>query len=272
MEDTLCISRLKSMRKTAKKAEARLIDTVMCHISDMDNCTISSLAAEAGVSYATVCRLLEKIGVSGFKEFKKVLSSAPKKEKKEEITPDNLAICDRVCTDSLKMVENCKESLKNGVLDRAVEALSNAGTVMFTGLGASAVAARYAYIGFLGILPQCFFSNDMIMAKMKASLLNKGDVLFAVSSSGKTKPVTEAAKIARSSGAAVISLTDGEDSPLSGVSDIVIDSGAEGENYYEADIPLIQGQITAINVLYTCVYKKIKSEKEIKGAVRSDKA
>ena len=39
------------------------------------------------------------------------------------------------------MVENCKESLKNGVLDRAVEALSNAGTVMFTGLGASAVGA-----------------------------------------------------------------------------------------------------------------------------------
>lgn len=187
MEDTLCISRLKSMRKTAKKAEARLIDTVMCHISDMDNCTISSLAAEAGVSYATVCRLLEKIGVSGFKEFKKVLSQAPKKEKKEEITPDNLAICDRVCTDSLKMVENCKESLKNGVLDMAVEALSNAGTVMFTGLGASADRARLCLYRFLGILPQCFFSNDMIMAKMKASLLNKGDVLFAVSSSGKTE-------------------------------------------------------------------------------------
>ncbi len=263
MEDTLCIARMKSMKKTAKKAEARLIDTVLCHVSDIESCTISSLAAEADVSYATVCRMLEKIGVSGFKEFKKVLSSAPEKEeKKTGSSCDNAAICDKVCSDSEKMVANCKKSLKNGVLDKAVEALSGAGTVMFTGLGASAVAARYAYIGFLGILPQCFFSNDMIMAKMKASLLNKGDVLFAVSSSGKTKPVTEAAKIARSSGAAVISLTDDKNSPLSDVSDIVIDSGAEGKNNYEVDIPLIQGQITAINVLYTCVYKKIKNEKQ----------
>lgn len=271
MEDTLCIARLENMKKTAKKAEARLIDTVLCHISDMDACTISSLAAEAGVSYATVCRMLEKIGVSGFKEFKKVISAASyKKEVKEESALDNAAICDIVCADSEKMVANCKKSLKNGVLDKAVEALAGAGTVMFTGLGASAVAARYAYIGFLGIIPQCFFSNDMIMAKMKASLLNKGDVLFAVSSSGKTKPVTEAAKIARSSGAAVISLTDNENSPLSDVSDIVIDSGAEGKINYEVDIPLIQGQITAINVLYTCVYKKIKTKNQIKGAAISD--
>lgn len=261
MEDELCIARLKNMKKTAKRAEARLADTVLAHLSDMESCTISSLAAEANVSYATVCRMLEKIGVSGFKEFKRVISSSPQNKEKEETASDNSAVCDRVCEDSFKMVENCKNSLKNGVLDKAVEALSGAGTVMFTGLGASAVAARYAYIGFLGILPQCFFSNDMIMAKMKASLLNKGDVLFAVSSSGKTKPVTEAAKIARSSGAAVISLTDCKDSPLSGISDIVIYSGAEGESNNEVDIPLIQGQITAINVLYTCVYKKIKKEK-----------
>lgn len=261
MGDSLCITRLNNMRRTAKKAEGKLLDTVLANLDTIDSYTINSLAEEAGVSYATVCRMLDKIGVSGFKEFKKVLSKAQKDSADSESilnteeSISNTVICDEVCDSANRLILNCKNELKGDILDRSVDMLCSAGSVMFAGLGASAVAARYAYIGFLGIMPQCFFSNDMIMAKMKASLLNKGDVLFAVSSSGKTKPVIEAAKIARSSGAAVISLCDFSSAPLVDVSDVSINTGA-GRVREEMDIPSIQGQITAINVLYSCVSKK----------------
>lgn len=271
MESSLCISRLENMMKTAKKAEERLISTVLNHIDDINSYTISSLADEAGVSYATVCRMLEKIGISGFKEFKKILSDGGTNEKKniiESAKPvqgvENSAVCARVCSDAEKRISACRDGLEGNVLDSSVAFLNNAGSLMFVGLGASSISARYAYMGFLGLGKQCFFSNDMIMAKMKASLLSKGDVLVAISSSGKTKQIIEAAKIARSSGATVISLTDVAESPLSHVSDITVCTGdGRGVSGDEGAVPSIQGQITALNILYECVCEKIKKEKAV---------
>lgn len=99
---------------------------------------------------------------------------------------------------------------------------------------------------------------------MKASLLSKGDVLVAISSSGKTKQIIEAAKIARSSGATVISLSDMAESPLSHVSDISVCTG-DGHDIssVEGTIPSIQGQITALSILYECFCEKIKKEKAV---------
>lgn len=269
METELCISRLEGMKKTAKKAEERLIDTVLENIDTIGSYTINSLADEAGVSYATVCRMLEKIGISGFKEFKKVLSGEiPKKEEKKKTKPEaereNSLICDGVFKSTEQLISFCRENLKGETLDKSVELLSSAGSVMLIGVGGSSISARYAYMCFLGLGKQCFFSTDMIMAKMKASLLNKGDVLVAISSSGKTKQVIEAAKVARKEGAAVISLCDDSDAPLVHVSDVSICTG-EGKQRLskEADVPLIQGQITAVNVLYSCVSEKNTKEKAV---------
>lgn len=271
MESSLCISRLENMMKTAKKAEERLICTVLDHIDDINSYTISSLADEAGVSYATVCRMLEKIGISGFKEFKKILSDGGTNEKENVIEStkpaqgvENSAVCARVCDNAEKLISVCRNGLYSEVLDSMVSFLHNAGSLMFVGLGASSISARYAYMGFLGLGKQCFFSNDMIMAKMKASLLSKGDVLVAISSSGKTKQIIEAAKIARSSGATVISLSDMAEPPLSHVSDIAVCTGdGHGISSVEGAIPSIQGQITALNILYECVCEKIKKEKAV---------
>lgn len=269
MESSLCISRLENMMKTAKKAEERLICTVLDHIDDINSYTISSLADEAGVSYATVCRMLEKIGISGFKEFKKILSDGGMKDNvTKSVKPvqgvENSAVCVRVCDNAEKLISVCRNGLEGEVLDSSVAFLYNAGSLMFVGLGASSISARYAYMGFLGLGKQCFFSNDMIMAKMKASLLNKGDVLVAISSSGKTKQIIEAAKIARSSGATVISLSDTAESPLSHVSDITVCTGdGRGASGDEGAVPAIQGQITGLNILYECVCEKIKKEKAV---------
>lgn len=266
VDDTLCIARLENMKKNAKKAESRLLDTVLSNLDGMEAYTISSLAKEAQVSYATVCRMLEKIGVSGFKEFKSLICEGSAEGKKDEALSEskisNFKIAKAVFGEALRQIESCRSELSEDVLDKAVATLSDAGTVMFTGLGSSAVAAQYAYTEFFGILTHCFYSNDMIMAKMKASILNQGDVLFAVSSSGKTKPVIEAAKVARSSGAAVVALTDCDASPLADVSDIVISTGAKSkESGADTEAHYMQGQITAINVIYSCVNARLGSDK-----------
>ncbi len=57
---------------------------------------------------------------------------------------------------------------------------------------------------------------------LKSSQLRKSDILFAVSYSGRSKPVIECTKIAHNSGATVIALTNYPVSPLAKKSDILL--------------------------------------------------
>lgn len=105
----------------------------------------------------------------------------------------------------------------------------------------------------------CSFDTDIIISKMKASVMKKDDVLFVISSSGRTKPIVETAKIAKQNGASIITLCDFLQSPLSEISDINICTTIRNSNkYLDMDFPLIQGQITIIDILYSCIYNQSK--------------
>ena len=103
---------------------------------------------------------------------------------------------------------------------------------------------------------------------MKASVMRKSDVLFVISSSGRTKSIIETAKIAKQNGVTVITLCDYLQSPLAEISDINICTTVRDSNkYLDMDFPLIQGQITIIDIIYSCMY----NQKKVSAAVRVDK-
>lgn len=56
--------------------------------------------------------------------------------------------------------------------------------------------------------------------------MNKDDVLFAISYSGRSRTVVKAAKIAQESGAKVIAITNFPISPLTKKSDIILQTAA----------------------------------------------
>jgi len=81
-----------------------------------------------------------------------------------------------------------------------------------SGLVGRAFAMRLMHMGF-----QVYVLGETIVPA-----LNKGDIVIAISGSGRTKLVVTAAEVAKSIGASVISLTSYPDSPLGKVSDLVV--------------------------------------------------
>lgn len=287
--NSLYIARLCTLKNDKKKRKwSRIANYILLNIESVHSFTIEILAEKTNTSYATVCRFLKEIGVSGIKEFKRIILHEIQNHKKLELKLENYSvdnsaelsfgnISSKVCDFSASVVTNCFNSLKEELIEQIINYFNKAGFIYFVGLGTSAVTALYAYTKMFRLKLNCSFDTDIIISKMKASVMKKGDVLFVISSSGRTKPIVETAKIAKQNGASIITLCDFLQSPLSEISDINICTTIRNSNkYLDMDFPLIQGQITIIDILYSCIYNQSKISSSIMVdkttyAVKNDK-
>ncbi len=266
-KNILYLIRLEDIRKKSRGSDGKIADYILSNRHDVANMTLMGLAEGAGTGYATVCRFFKKLGVLGFKDFKKIVIEeleSSKDNPNAEIASPALGtqsfdqINKQICEYSASIVSNCGRLIKNDDLEHAVAAIKNARHIQFVGVGTSAVTAQYAYTKFFRVKPSISFDNDPIISKMRAAKLDEGSLLIAISSSGRTKSVIENARIAREKKATVISICDFVDSPLANISDISICTTVRDSNkYIDLDFPLIQGQITLVDLLYACLYSKL---------------
>lgn len=283
----LYLVRLDSIRKNSHGADGKIADFILTNARSLHHYTVQSLADETATSYASVCRFLKKLGAGGFKELKKVLSEELSDEShmletlEFNIESDRHVpfdqIAKRICDYSSGVVSGCYKIFHKEEIERIVGVIRGAEHIQFIGLGASAVTAQYAYTKFFRLRHNCSFDTDIIVAKMKATMLQSKNVLFAISSSGRTQSILDIAELARASGATVISICDFLNSPLANRSDISICTTVrESNKYIDVDFPLIQGQITIIDIIYAYLYNRMPEVssyklKKTKEAVSRDK-
>ena len=263
----LYLVRLDAMRKNGNGSEAKIAGCILLHSEQLHQLTIQELAEKTDTSYATVCRFFKKLGVGGFVEFKRLFLEEWKKSRLKDVVLEfNIEsesqisfeeICGRICDYSAGIINSFPRILKQESIEKLIHLMKKAERIHFIGLGTSAVTAQYACTKFFRLKPSCSFENDIILAKMKAAQMGNADVLFAISSSGRTKSILEIARIARENRATIISICDFANSPLSNISDYSICTTVrESNKYIDMDFPLIQGQITIIDILYAYMYNR----------------
>lgn len=81
-----------------------------------------------------------------------------------------------------------------------------------SGLVGRAFAMRLMHLGF----------NVYVLGDTIVPSIGSGDIVIAISGSGRTRLVVTAAEVAKSVGAKIIAITSHEDSPLAKIADIVV--------------------------------------------------
>lgn len=285
-KNILYMIRLEDIRKKSRGSDGKIADFILSNSRDVPNMTLMGLADSTKTGYATVCRFFKRLGVTGFKEFKKIFSE---EMENTDSSPDMDSVINidtsldfdevnrRICEYSSSIVSNCGRLISGDDLEKVVTIIKNASHIQFIGVGTSAVTAQYACTKFFRVKPSCSFDVDPVIAKMRTAQLGEGSLLFAISSSGRTKNIIENARIACRNNVKVISVCDFVDSPLANLSDVSLCTTVRDSNkYIDLDFPLIQGQITLIDILYACVYSRIscsasKSFQTTRDAVNDDK-
>ena len=219
--------------------------------------SIAALARMADVSEPTVNRFCRSLDCSGFPDFK--LQVAQGLAHGTPYVSSNVDLDDSVSEFSSKIfemtmssLEDAKNNLDTEAVDKAIMALAQAKKIEFYGLGASASVAIDAQHKFFRLNVPCVAYTDIMMQRMSAASLHRGDVVFAISYTGRTKATIESAKIAKESGATVIGLTK-EGSPLSEYCSIVL--GAETIEDTEVYTPTVSRlvHLVIVDILATGV-------------------
>src|SRR5271166_4147754 len=221
------VSRIQRIEGDLTAAERRVAAAVAVDYESTTRMTIRDLANRAGVSQPSVTRFCRSVGCASFGEFKvrlaTTLTVAAVYLRTDRVFDDDIGqLAQVVMIRAANVIHDCLERLDTGAVGRAIAAIANCSRLDIYGQGGgSASIAEDAKLRFFRLgLPVCAYS-DGHQQRMSAATLRPKDVAFAVSNSGRSKPVVGAIEIARSYGARTVALTQPE-TPLAAAAEIVI--------------------------------------------------
>ncbi|GKW50009.1 transcriptional regulator HexR [Halomonas sp. NCCP-2165] len=194
-----------------RRSEQKVARFVLRNPEEVIHMRIVDLATEAKVSEPTVVRFCRALGCNGFQDFKlklaQMLATGSQFAQFSMNDSDSVAEFSHNIFDStVGTLLSVRDRLDIEALNQAINALAMANRVEFYGFGASGAVAFDAQHKFFRLQISTSAYTDPHMQNMSAVTLGKGDVVVAISQTGRTRALVASVRLAREAGATVIGL------------------------------------------------------------------
>lgn len=220
------LDRVESLLDSLRPSEQTVARFVMRHPNLVISLSFPEIAARTGVSQPSVARFCAAVGFSGFRDFKLRLAQSLANGipfVHQDVGPlDSMAdVGAKVFDRGISALVTARNHLDPYALQRATQLLVAARRIEFYGQGNSGIVAMDAQHKFFRLgVPTVAYSDPHVHA-MSASLLVKGDVVVAISGTGRTRELIRSVQIARDAGATVIAIT-ASGSPLANLASVTL--------------------------------------------------
>ncbi len=208
------------------KADKRLAELILSDIDRAVHASTTELAEWSCTSTPTVTRFCRKLGFKNLREFKVHLAQAGAVGVRfltgQTSSGNHSEAAEQVVRRAQQALEIQLSLFDSDQIQAAVSAIQQAGRIAVFGCGGgSTIAAQDAQhrLFRLGLAINAYQDSQMI--QMVASTLKKGDVLIAISTSGRIAEIANACEIARHYEATTIGITRPK-SPLTKHIDILL--------------------------------------------------
>ena len=276
-ELTGCLIRIRSAYADLYSAEKKVADFILANSHEIMHLSVTEIAAKSGASEATVVRFCRSLGYGGYQDFKLTLARdtvSPIKSIHEDLekSDDISTITHKVFQNNIQALTDTLAVLDMKEMEKAVDAISKAGKVLIIGVGTSAPNVQDAYNKFFRIGLNCSCQTDSHLQVMEAALLNKGDVLIAISHSGSTKDPIETLLAAKKRGAVTICITNNSLSPITKEAHISLLTASRETRFKSEALASRIAQTSIINALLMALSlqrfnKTLKFAKQIEEAI-----
>ena len=220
------LDRIEGLLDQMRPSEQTVGRFILRHPNLVISLSFPQIAARTGLSQPTVARFCRAAGFSGYRDFKLRLAQSlangvPFVHNDVGLHDSMADVAAKVFDRGIAALVTVRNHLDPDALERATQLLANARRIEFYGLGNSGIVAMDAQHKFFRLgVPAVAYSDPHVHA-MSASLLGKGDVVVAISGTGRTRELIRSVEIARDAGAAVIAITASA-SPLARLADIAL--------------------------------------------------
>ena len=212
------MERIGHLQHELTPAEQRVAKLVLEQPRLVLNEPIAEIARFADVSQPTVIRFCRSLGFLGLADFKLKFASSltgaiPVRHSQVRTGDSTHDLSAKVIDNTVSAILKFRDQLDVRSIDRAIELVSKANRVEFYAMGNSRVVALDGQHKFFRFRIPTSAYGDSHLFTLAAGLLKAGDVVIAISNSGRLPELLEAVGAARAAGADVIAITS-SGSPL----------------------------------------------------------
>lgn len=250
---------LSEMLSKLPPSERKIAAYILENPRESISMTASELGKMSDTSSAAVIRLCKSLDLKGLQELKLRVAGDLQKSKPQafrDIEPNEskYSIIEKMTINSIQTIQETAELISTDELSKAVEAIQNANSIHFFGIGASGIIAQDAQQKFMRINKNATFSSDTHLAATIVANAGKNDVVVGISFSGKTFEVAKILEIANKRGATTISLTKYGSSIVADQADIRLYTSATREPAFRSGATSSRiAQLHAIDIIFMCV-------------------
>ncbi|MET0266347.1 MAG: glucokinase [Duganella sp.] len=212
------MERVRHLQHELTPAEQRVAQLVLEQPRLVLNEPIADIARLAEVSQPTVIRFCRSLGFLGLADFKLKFASSltgaiPVRHSQVRVSDSTHDVSAKVIDNTVSAILKFRDQLDVRALDKAIALVARARRVEFYAMGNSRVVALDGQHKFFRFRIPTSAYGDSHLLNLAAGLLTPGDVVIAISNSGKLPDLLQAVDVARAAGADVIAIT-ASNSPL----------------------------------------------------------
>ncbi len=253
--------RLREASHAFSTTEQGLAQQILEHPELVEQLSIHELARKVFVSPSTIVRMCNHAGFSGYKDFRRAVTSElllreknRRMEQKELERSDSLEeIVQKITYKNILSLEQTQDLLDIDVLRQCVRMLQNARYIYLFGMGASLCAAKDAYLKFLRLNKPCFVNEDWHSQLLTARNASSQDLGIVFSYSGQTVEVIECMKALKENKTPVIAITRCVHSPVSSMADQNLYTTANESIFRSGAMSSRISQLNIIDILCTAL-------------------
>lgn len=258
------LDRIRFQRDRLSSAEQAVADLVLKDPAGFQKMPVTQLARLAAVSSPSVVRFCRSMGYEGLSDFKLKLASSlnegvPFIHQTVQAGDSTELLVQKVLDNAIHTLHTFRSTVPVSPIQAACEVLLNVvrkkKNLVFCGVGNSGFVALDAEHKFFRMGCNARAYSDGHLQIMAASLLEKGDCLVIVSSSGRSQDLLDAVRIAKQAGAHTLAIT-ATGSPLAEAVELYIP--ADHGEFYEQYSPM------ASRLLHLCVVDVLATQVALK--------
>jgi glucokinase len=224
--DNTLMDRIRQLQPELTPAEQRVASLVLEQPRLVLNEPIAGISKLADVSQPTVIRFCRSLGFLGLADFKlkfasSLTGSIPVRHSQVRHSDSTHDLSAKVIDNTVSAILKFRDQLDVRAIDRAIELVSRARRIEFYAMGNARVVALDGQHKFFRFRIPTALYGDSHLFSLAADLLGPGDVVIAISNSGRLPELLDAVDKARSAGADVIAISS-SDSPLARRASVVL--------------------------------------------------
>ena len=232
-------AKIKRLYCNLTSAERKVATYVIESPHEITRLTVHQLAEKCDVAASAVIRFCKSIELHGFSELKIELAKelGSQKEEQKRTLPDvehesgAEGVVRKVFSAGMHTLQDTLDMLDFSKVRQMSEALVRAKHIFLFGIGTSSTVVTDAQYRLSQLGLWATACTDILLMGVTAANLKEGDVVLAISHSGRTKAVVDAVRSAKKKGATVIAITSFKDSILYQESDVAATVFADEVTY-----------------------------------------